>query len=779
MLILFLFMLTFSHSILENHITEERELKYVSVNKTIAGSRNETVFYGQFIDYIWRNEKNGKSYFKVSTRQKMILKEQYQQEYVIHNPDTMEDEVWRTVICDGSEYAVPFFYKKTPVRICGHFKNMSSKGDKWEFKIHSIQEASSEDTTTIAFLASPVFPEIDYVHATKIVANHGADIFSFVERDDAAQILVRETGLKSEVIEHMIHVIKTTSLERRLSEFLVPMGIDYPDCAKAVKTFGSEALNCIRTDPYSSGHKIGLSFHKCDRIFKELGGYILDSLRIRAACYEAIDNLAKSGHIWSTLKEFYYAVKYVLNSGAFKKIEVPMSIVVASLGKGIVSEKYDGQEIIYSLKLYNAEKRVAMNLSRLCANAKYEAYDDTLITHAESYCNIKYGEQQKEAFSTILRKRGVKILTGGPGTGKTTTLKGILYAYQEMHPDHVIKLCAPTGRAAQRMSESTGLPATTIHRLLDYQPYGSSTICKGASNPIEADLIAVDEMSMTDIELFDIFLEAVKTETSIIVIGDIHQLESVGPGAVLHDLLKCEDSFIPKCMLTDVFRQKGGSPIIENAERINNGDVNLVPCDDFQIINTKSEEESMQKVKEIMRSIYNPNNPFETQILCPSFQGISGINNCNIVLHDLLNSGKEFMLYGSVAYRVNDKIIMTNNNYAASYYNGDIGVIKAIKPDGLVVSIRGEDYILTRDMLQDVSLAYGMTIHKSQGSEFPTVLVVMPMQPNGMLVRNLFYTAVTRAKKKVIIVNEGSAMETAIRTDHSGCRRTFLHSYLP
>ena len=442
------------------------------------------------------------------------------------------------------------------------------------------------------------------------------------------------------------------------------------------------------------------------------------------------------------------------------------------------TNEINGSEIFYNKKLYQAETRIAKNLIRLSSmtDKKNQGWNPRLIEYAQTACQINYGEQQRRAFSTVLSSKGLKVVIGGPGTGKTTTIKGIILAYKKIFPDNKVKLCAPTGRAAQRMAESTGMEATTVHRLLDYRPYGDSSIHKDANDPIMADLIVVDEMSMMNIELFDIFLSAIKTGTTIIFVGDTHQLEAVGAGSILKDLLEMPETITQKCELTDVFRQKGGSPIIENSMRINRGETTLETRDDFQILHKKYEEESRDKVMEIMKGLYNPDDPFETQILCPSRKGEAGITNLNTLLQQEFNPGKKGLQYGSTKFRVGDKIMMTNNNYDSTclFYNGDIGVIKEIHPNGMDVEIRGEILRIKRQMLNLVQLSYGMTIHKSQGSEFKNVVIVMPMEPKSMLVRNLLYTAVTRAKKRVIIINEGSALETSIKVDKSQSRRTTL-----
>ena len=343
-----------------------------------------------------------------------------------------------------------------------------------------------------------------------------------------------------------------------------------------------------------------------------------------------------------------------------------------------------------------------------------------------------------------------------------------------MHPEHTIKLAAPTGRAAQRLAESTGMSATTVHKLLNYVPYGENPSCKDGNNPIDANMIVIDEASMIDIELFDMFLEAVKNDTTILLVGDIHQLESVGAGAVLRDLLNAKTVNIKHTFLTEVFRQKGGSPIIDNSIKINNGEYVLDTSEDFQIFNENSQIDCFNRVRDIYMSLYNENDLYETQILCPSYKGESGIDKLNVSIRDTLNPDGKTLVYGWKKYRVGDKVIMTKNNMELGYYNGDIGVIKEIVEDNLTVSVKDTDITLSRENFDDLSLAYAITVHRSQGSEFDNVIVVLPSEPKSLLVRNLFYTAVTRAKRRVFIIYEGDALKTAISTDKTDDRRTRL-----
>ena len=341
-----------------------------------------------------------------------------------------------------------------------------------------------------------------------------------------------------------------------------------------------------------------------------------------------------------------------------------------------------------------------------------------------------------------------------------------------MYPDNIIKLCAPTGRAAQRMTESTGMEAVTIHRLLEYFVSGDKVFHKDAKNPIVADLIVVDEMSMTDTELMSIFLQAVQDGTLVMLVGDIYQLPSVGPGDVLHDIIFSEK--LPVFRLTKVYRQAGDSPIVTNANKINDGHTDLIETEDFEIIVVQNDEECKEKILELTKQYYDASKPFDMQILAPSKKYESGTKNLNKVIQEAVNPGKKGFVFGDTTYRVGDKIIMLNNNYQSGYFNGDVGYVVSINDEGVVVNILDNEITITKNMMDDMSLAYSVTVHKSQGSEYPLAICALPKSPGNMLVRNLFYTAVTRAKKKVIVVAVDGSIQASIRNNQTGKRKTGL-----
>lgn len=776
----------------------------------MKGGRME--LYGTFMSSYWRDEKSGESFFEIKVPFGQLSSLQFIKEKIsLKDCLTKNKYEWHVVTCKalGKGFGIVPFRSKTPVIIKGSFKENRDTKYGWEFIVEEAKEGNlSEKTDTLKFLADTydeiaagqiteylvsgeftgivfsdaVFIAKHLVHTNRTLRDKG-DRKSLLSLNDFAQangtfsFLKEHTKIKDENIRQFIRKIDRLTSERRLFSRLSIFGVSCSESAKLYKLYGHEAEYKLYENPYKIGDVIGLSFIMQDYLNKSFGKSGTDPNRLSALGKEALNMTKANGHIWVNEQELASNINYLIQKGAYEPSKTTMSGVLP-FSKKIISE-LNGR--YFDKHLYDAEGIIRDEIIRIYNACKDfdEPFDISLIDYAKKECKVSYGKQQSEAFPIMLRSRGFKILTGGPGTGKTTTVKGILLAYEKMHPDHVIKLCAPTGRAAQRMSESTGRPAVTVHRLLDIRPTGSMDHLYQSSNiKIEADLIVVDEVSMMDTELTADFLRAVKNGTSVIFVGDIHQLESVGPGNVLYDLLQSSDSLIGKCMLTEVFRQGADSPIIQNSININNGISNMLITDDFKVIKVKDGEEALEAVNKLTGHLYNKENPFETQVLCPVRAGEAGILKINKELQKILNPGKAGLTYGKTAFKVNDKVLMTSNNYELGYYNGDIGVIKEIKDAGMTIMIRDEEIRIERDLLGDVQLSYGMTIHKSQGSEFPNVIVVMPKNQKSMLVRNLLYTGVTRAKKKVWIIDEDGAMGIACRTDHTGCRHTLLGEYM-
>ena len=382
---------------------------------------------------------------------------------------------------------------------------------------------------------------------------------------------------------------------------------------------------------------------------------------------------------------------------------------------------------------------------------------------------MEYSDEQRRSFQSICTP-GIKIITGGPGVGKTTTINGLITSYMELLPDKKIALAAPTGRAAQRMWDITMIEARTIHKLLDFKPFSAGDDESGATkdkeNPIDADLIVVDEMSMVDTELFYLLLQAIKTGTIVLLIGDKDQLQSVSPGNILHDLLK--SNIFEVYQLTKVYRQKGDNTIIDNAYKILNGQMDFIKNDKFEIKHTETEKEAMDCIIDKFNEWYAKEDLKKIQILTPIKGGECGTTQINTVIAKIIRresfEGTPVYYFGKNSYTVGDKVIFHKNNYDKDYYNGDIGYVTNIIKNGIEVEVGEELKKVTGDALKDVTLAYSITMHKSQGSEFDDIIIMLPDTYKNMLNRNLLFTAVTRAKRRVFIVYINSALSDSVHT---------------
>lgn len=701
------------------------------VNKImeISGTYDKTLF---------RDEKTGFTVFSLRVKRGVENRNMY-----------------GTISCCGK---IPIYTKGMPLEVSG---NWEVRKYGMTFILESVKEHIDDKEISISYLSTNLCKGIGRQTATAIVEMYGSDIFEFVQRDNAIGLLKKVKGMTEQKAEELVISIKNTISQRQLFEYIARFGGSYTSSIKIAEEYGYFSVETLKSKPYKVGHFGGLSFIICDAIAKECGFTYLDPQRIEALIYDALYHLTSSGNTYTTQKELNDTIYSLIKDSAFTE-GISSVIILTYLTKmsGVVIERdLNGINKIYLKQLYYAEKNSVFEINRLNTSSKLP-FDNDIIDYAENICNIKYSDLQKKAFD-VIKTTGVKIITGGPGTGKTTTIKGIIEAYRKLNPLSSFALCAPTGRAAQRMKESTGYEAFTVHKLLEYRPFGREVSHKDSSNPIDADFIIVDEFSMIDIEIFAILLNAIKNNTVVLLVGDSDQLPSVGPGNVLYDLMHSNQIELHK--LESVYRQGEGSNIIINSNKIRNGQTDLLNNNlDFEIIRVDNTSELKERLTESV-IINLTNNPYDVQVLSSTKKNEVGTIELNDDLQSCLNDATDKIVYGNVTFRKNDKIIMTQNNYEIGYYNGDIGTIIDIDPDGMELLINEDEIFLPRKSFDDVSLAYAITIHKSQGSEFPLVIIALPKYPKGMLQRNLIFTAITRAKEKVIILSEKDALETAIR----------------
>lgn len=676
------------------------------------------------------------------------------------------------ITCIGT---IPVYTKGMPLKITGTWIENIKYGK--QFYVEKIVESSDKEFVTIEYLEK-VCNGIGPATAKKIVEKTGADIFNFVKREDAKEILCEISSIDSTIANGLIKTIKNTVDQREVFEYLsdtTDTGDAFPAAIEICKMFPKNPLAALKNNPYLVGSKAGLPFEVCDKIAETLGIPNIANMRIRALIYYAMCQCENSGNTYATLKEIYEQSKFILKDSADPEV-IPASLLLYNLvqDKRFIIEK-DTPNRIYFRSTWEAEQTIIQEINRL-NNSKIELdYHESLIEYAERKCGIKFGDSQKETFNA-LRESGIKIITGGPGTGKTTTINGLVCAYKEMHPKKTIACCAPTGRAAQRMSESTGMEASTIHRLIEYQPFDNEATHKDASDPLDADIIIIDEFSMVDTKLFAMFLTAIKNGALILIVGDPEQLPSVGPGNLLHDLIN--SGKIESYSLDTVYRQKDESSILVNAENIKNGITELKTGLDFEIHNFETMEEVKEKIKEITREHYDHDDPYSMQVLTSTTTGPIGVVSLNNIIQEIVNTKENGLKRKDYSYKKGDKVMMLRNNYDKGYFNGDIGTITNIDEIGINAHINGEDFRIERTLLQDISLSYAMTIHKSQGSEFSTVVVVLPNRPRILLKRNLLYTAVTRAKKNVILITVEDSLETAINNTSIDKRKTRIEPLL-
>ena len=640
------------------------------------------------------------------------------------------------------------------------------------------------------YLGSGLVPGIGKVYANKIVDAFGTDTFRTLSEESARLRNVPGIGKKRAMS------IKSAWDDQRafreLYIFLQTYGVTTAQCVKLNKAFGAQAKTVLTTEPYRAAREIdGIGFKTADKIAINLGFANDAPPRLDAGLIYAMETLQEEGHTAIREADLIAHAAELLETTA-DRLETRVGALLES--RSLVRHWADdspnplpGSGFIQLPILDRAERKIAEVVQRVTAveSGLPPIKIDAAVDWAQEKADIEFAAKQAEAIRTALKSK-LSILTGGPGTGKTTILRALVDILRAKKVR--IHLAAPTGRAAQRLAETTGGFASTIHRLLKFDP-AAGRFTTNEDHPLSTDYLVVDEASMLDTRLASALLQAVPAKAHLLLVGDTDQLPSVGAGNVLQDLIGTGE--VPVTRLDVIHRQKGQSGIVTTAHAINQGDPSMPPShpepatipvwSDLNFIPVESQEDCVRQVVELCRQHIPRTHRWvkprqDVQVLAPMHRGTAGVANFNARLQDALNPGQAGVKFAAGEFRAGDKIIQLRNNYDKNLFNGDIGTVTAVnaKASTLTADFDGESHEFERGEFGNLALAYAISIHKSQGSEYPIVVIPLMKAHFMMLQRNLLYTAITRGKKKVYLVGEPAAYGMAVRNHEAKVRSTHL-----
>jgi exodeoxyribonuclease V alpha subunit len=661
----------------------------------------------------------------------------------------------------------------TRIRATG--KRVEDRRHGEQFKAETLLPLAPSTLTGLErYLASGLVPGIGPAFARRIVDTFGEQTLEVLDRHPAR--LREVAGVGAQRLKSIAGAWSQHRDVGAIMVFLQSHGASPALAARIYKRFGSEAIHIVSKSPYRLALDVwGIGFKTADAIARSIGVGADAPERAQAGVLQVLHDLASHGDV--------YAERATLVSRTAEMLESAEPLVddaigaLREAGRVHLEELTDGEVAVYTPELHDAERRVAERLATLLRNTPKLTRVDHAMAEFERLSGLKLAAAQRDAIVQAARHK-VLVITGGPGVGKTTIVQAILALFDASRMS--VRLTAPTGRAAKRMSEATGRDASTIHRLLEFEPK-RGTFQRNANNPLETDGLIVDESSMVAIELADALFGALHDTTRLVLVGDVDQLPSVGPGAVLRDVI--ESGRVPTVRLTQIFRQAEGSSIVENAHRIHAGEPPVgatTKGEQFYVIDRRSPETAVALIKELLthripRS-FGLHPVDDVQILTPMQRGAAGAVALNEMLQQELNPEGPTVQKGARLLRLGDKVMQLRNDYDKDVFNGDIGRITAVDAEdhSITVGFDGRAVDYAEAEIDELTLAYATSIHKSQGSEYPAVVVPILTQHFVMLARNLLYTAVTRGKQLVVLIADPRAISIALAERRKEDRKTLL-----
>jgi len=637
------------------------------------------------------------------------------------------------------------------------------------------------------YLGSGLVKGIGPVLAKSIVARYGDDTLDVIEYQ--TEKLTEVEGIGDKRIEMIKKAWEEQKEIREVMLFLQGHGVSATYASKIFKAYGKEAIQVVQKNPYRLATDIfGIGFVTADKIAQKLGFSLESEFRIQAGILYVLHQLSDQGHVFYPRQNLIAKCTEILEVDAplvdkcLADLNAERKVVIENL---TVPGTDEIQEAVYLAKYHFSETSIARKLKKLLSSQKSIRKVDTekALDWVQKTYSMSLAEKQAEAVRKALEDK-ILVITGGPGTGKSFLLSAILKIVSQLKVK--IMLAAPTGRAAKRMNEATGFEAKTIHRLLEFD-FQKGGFKKDEEHPLNCDLLIVDEMSMVDTVLMHHLLKAVRLDTTLIMVGDVNQLPSVGAGNVLKDVIG--SGAVPVVELNEIFRQARESSIVVNAHLINQGQFpRLTPrqdkLDDFFFMQEEDPEKVLDKIKYIvMQRIpkrFQLDPVSQVQVISPMNRGVVGVSNLNSELQACLNPKGQELARGGKTFREGDKVMQIKNNYDKEVFNGDIGRIIKLDLEMQEMKVRFDDRVVVYEYadLDELVLAYAVSIHKSQGSDYPAVVIPLLTQHYIMLQRNLIYTGITRGKNLVVVIGTKKALAIAVNNAKTQQRYTYLHGRL-